>query len=61
MSHSVPPGSGPSFNQILVIFLIAAIVILGALMIFDPQMRHHNVHNPQVPPIRTSDMNGPPN
>lgn len=37
--HSVPPPGGPSFNQMLVLFLIAAIVVVGTLIMFEPKLR----------------------
>lgn len=64
MNTSPPPGGGPTFNQILVIFLIAAIVVLGALMIFDPQLRRVQPQSPPLPPQLVhpnSSQDGPPN
>lgn len=62
MTQSIPPQGGPSFNQILVIVLIAAIIVLGALLIFDPQVRHHGGVDKRVDPRGPSNgLDGPPN
>lgn len=50
--QSTPPPGGPSFNQMLVLLLITAFVIIGTLIMFEPKLRQQrplNIHTQPQP------------
>lgn len=47
--QSTPPGHGPSFNQMMLIAMIVAILIIMGLLVFDPRVRLERRDGPSVP------------
>lgn len=39
MMNSTPPAGGPSFNQMMLVAMIIAILFIMGLLVFDPRVR----------------------